>query len=106
MSFEKMIVSMKNYLVDFQAFKKKCKKMFAFLKTISLLCGRGILSMSNLIFTSMKTIKFIIGFMWCFATMMICGVDTEYTPLSHVLGLVAVWIILGLVISKIDWKNE
>ena len=54
----------------------------------------------------MKIIKFIIGLMWCFATMMICGVDTEYTPLSHVLGLVAVWLILGFVVTKIDWKNE
>lgn len=54
----------------------------------------------------MKIIKFIIGFVWIFATMLLCGIDTEFTPLSHVLGLIAVWFIFGFVVTKIDWKNE
>ena len=54
----------------------------------------------------MKTIKFILATLFALATMMICGIDTDYTPISHVLGLVAVWIVLGVIISKIDWKNE
>ena len=54
----------------------------------------------------MKIIKVIIGFMWIFATMLLCGIDTDYTPLSYVLGLVVVWFILGVVVTKIDWKNE
>lgn len=55
---------------------------------------------------NLKTIKVILAILFALATMMICGVDTEYTPISHVLGLVAVWAILGLVIYKIDWKND
>ena len=54
----------------------------------------------------MKTIKVIVAILFALATIMICGVDTDYTPISHVLGLVAVWLILGGIISKIDWKNE
>lgn len=54
----------------------------------------------------MKTIKVILATLFALATMMLCGIDTDYTPISHVLGLVAVWVVLGLVISKIDWKNE
>lgn len=54
----------------------------------------------------MKTIKVILAILFALATMMLCGIDTDYTPISHVLGLVAVWAILGVIISKIDWKNE
>ena len=54
----------------------------------------------------MKIIKVIIVFMWIFATMLLCVIDTDYTPISNILVLLGVWAILGLVTSKIDWKNE
>ena len=54
----------------------------------------------------MKTIKFILATLFALATMTLCGIDTDYTPLSNILVLVVVWAILGIVISKIDWKNE
>ena len=53
----------------------------------------------------MKIIKYIVGVMWIFATMLLCGIDTDYTPISNILVLVVVWAILGLVISKIDWNE-
>ena len=54
----------------------------------------------------MKTIKVILATLFALATMLLCGIDTDYTPISHVLGLVVVWFILGIVVTKIDWKNE
>lgn len=54
----------------------------------------------------MKTIKAILTTLFALATMMICVIDTEYTPISNILVLLGVWAILALVTSKIDWKNE
>lgn len=54
----------------------------------------------------MKIIKVITGFMWIFATMLLCVIDTDYTPISNILVLLFVWAIIGLVTSKIDYPNE
>lgn len=54
----------------------------------------------------MKIIKFIIGFMWIFATMMICSIDADNSPLSHVLMIVAAWLFLAFLVHIIDWNNN
>ena len=53
----------------------------------------------------MKIIKYTIAVLFSIATMIICTVDTDYAPISHVITLVSVWMLLGLVVSIINWKN-
>jgi len=53
----------------------------------------------------MKIIKYTIAVLFAIATMIICTVDTDYAPISHIITLVSVWMLLGLVVSVIDWKN-
>jgi uncharacterized membrane protein YcaP (DUF421 family) len=53
----------------------------------------------------MKIIKYTIAVLFSLATMIICTVDTDYAPISHIITLVSVWMLLGLVVSIINWKN-
>lgn len=52
-----------------------------------------------------KKTKTMIAIVWVFITMVLGSVDTDYTELSHVLGLFTIWIITSVLVFKIDWKS-